>query len=250
MQGQIADEFGLFKAVVKILDRTANRYAEWPTARLTVWLDLMRENFDVTADSAFDAVDIQWMAMEEENVLNESLNSSRISLNLSAMKDAILGKPMKSRFEALRQKFSPWSEKKQRTSNSNTEYQQTPKKPLGTITKGIFKEHIVLDDSIDDDKVDAAVKSTSTPVLPGTFDQQAQQYLRDLRKTALAMKKLYHDKCKNENCTANEQNVAEQVVNMLEKVEHMTNDIRHLVKNTHSKTTPKKTVRFAFDEEH
>lgn len=243
---------GLFKSVVKILDRTVNRYAEWPTARLTVWLDLIRESFDVTVDNIFNAVDIQWMEMEAENDMNESLNSSRISLNLSAMKDALLGKPIKSRFEALRQKFSPWSEKKQRSiTASTTDSQQTPKKPNETTRKGIFKEHIVLDDTIDDDKVDVAIKtsSTSTPVVGG-FDQQSQQYLRDLRKTALAMKKLYHEKCTNENCTANEQNVAEKVVGMLEKVEHLTNDIRHLVKNTQSKgTTPRKTVRFACDEE-
>lgn len=257
----MADEFGLFKAIVKIVDKKNGRYAEWPPARLTVWLNLLRESCDLTADNAFDAVDVQWCDTEEPIEVNESLNSSRISLNLSAMKDAILGhKPIKSRFEALRSKFSPWSDKK-RASQCNpavdsdpTEQAQTPKKWTEGVRKAIFTEHKLLDDTIEDDAKIELDTQTSTPTATvGALDQQAQQHLRDLRKTVLAMKKLFHDQCKNENCTAVEQTDAEKVVSMLEKVEQLSNDIRHVVKGTQPKLlTPQKvtkTVRFTFDNE-
>lgn len=236
------------------MDKENNRYAEWPTARLTVWLDLIRANCDVTAENVFHSVDIQWLEVEEEIDVNESLNSSRISLNLSAMKDALLGKPMRSRFEALRSRFSPWSDKK-RLTNQNTESPQSPNVPIERTKRGIFTENVVLDDTLggdDDVKKNISEKtSTPTPAIE-SFDQQAQQCLRDLRKSTLTMKKLFADRCKNENCSAEEQNSADQIVSMLEKVEHLSHDIRHLVKNTHGKATPgkaTKTVRFAFDVE-
>lgn len=262
VQTQVADEFGLFNAVVKIIDKKNGCHAEWPPARLTVWLNLIRENCDLTAANAFDAVDVQWSDTEEAIEVNESLNSSRISLNLSAMKDAILGtKPIKSRFEALRSKFSPWSDKKQRPPPCNptaaaeqAEPTQIPKKPIDGPRKALFTEHKLLDDTIDDEPNIEVDTKTSTPTpAVSAADQQAQQHLRDLRKTVLAMKKLFHDQSRNENCTAGQQSAAEKVVSLLEQVEQLSNEMRHVVKNTQSMTTTPqkvtKTVRFAFDAE-
>lgn len=234
------------------MDKTNNRHAEWPTARLTVWLDLIRANCDLTAENVFHSVDIKWLEVEEEIDVNESLNSSRISLNLSAMKDALLGKPMRSRFEALRSKFSPWSDKK-RLTNQNTESPQSPNIQHERTKRAIFAENIVLDDTLDaEDDVNISEKTSTPTLLTDSFDQQAQQCLRNLRKSTLTMKKLFFDRCKDENCSADEQSSADKIVSMLEKVEHLSHDIRHLVKNTHGKATPgktTKTVRFNFDAE-
>lgn len=235
------------------MDKNNNRYAEWPTARLTVWLDLIRANCDVTAENVFHSVDIKWLEVEEEVDANESLNSSRISLNLSAMKDALLGKPMRSRFEALRSKFSPWSDKKRLTNQTNTESPQSPTIPNERTKRAIFAENIVLDATLDGDedlKKNISEKTSTPTPATDSFDQQAQQCLRDLRKSTLTMKKLFSDRCKDENCSADEQSAADKIVSMLEKVEHLSHDIRHLVKNTQGKATPgktSKTVRFTFD---
>lgn len=239
VQTQVADEFGLFKAVVKIIDKSNNRYAEWPTARLSVWLDLIRNNSDITAENAFYSIDINWLEREDEVELNESLNSSRISLNLSAMKDALLGKPMKSCFKTLRSKFSPWSDKKQSNTNSPKQNEQIKKKLS-------FDEN---DDINECDNKISDKTSTSTPN-DKTFEEKAQHYLRDLRKVTLGMKKLFHEEQNKENIRLNEQRPTETVLKSLEQIEQITNDIRHLLKSTENETelckTPK-SVRFKFD---
>lgn len=122
VQTLVPDESDVFKAIVTIVDRTNNRNAEWPTARLTVWLESMRDNSDITAENAFDSVDIVWCENTEEIAMNESLNSSRISLNLSAMKETLLGKPMKSCFKSIQNRLSPWSFRSQ----ANTPTQPKP----------------------------------------------------------------------------------------------------------------------------
>ncbi|XP_059612824.1 kinesin-like protein KIF14 [Phlebotomus argentipes] len=85
-QSQVCDEFGLFKAVVNIVDRRSKRVADWPPARLEVWLEMMR-NAEMEPSRVFEVLDVEWRSLDEanENALNESINSGkRISLSLSS----------------------------------------------------------------------------------------------------------------------------------------------------------------------
>lgn len=250
----MADESEVFKAVVKIIDRQNNRYAEWPTARLSVWLDLMRDNSDVTAKNVFDSVDISWSENTEEIALNESLNSSRISLNLSAMKETLLGKPMKSCFKTIQNKLSPWSSP---FSNFNTKKSATTNSDKSPAQQEKTKKKLAYDDidDVDENSIDKPKKnftnletgmSTSTPS-EEKFDMQAQKYLSDLRKTTLKMKLLCHNNSK-ENVDLKEQAVSGKVLTALAEIEHLTNQIRHLIKN--GEPSPRKTpksVRFILD---
>nr|CAA67928.1 kinesin-like protein [Drosophila melanogaster] len=100
-QTQTPDEFGLLRTVILILDKQRGLKAEWPTARLGVWLDLVRDNAEqqekLNATTIFQSVEVDWEPLDAD--LNETLsdthNSSRIALNLSAMKDVLLNKPLK-----------------------------------------------------------------------------------------------------------------------------------------------------------
>lgn len=260
VQTLVADESDVFKAVVKIIDRRNNRFAEWPTARLSVWLDRMRDSSDVTAENAFDSVDISWSENTEEIAMNESLNSSRISLNLSAMKETLFGKPMKSCFKAIQNKLSPWSSKGQSNANANqlpsTKMQIFEKSSHSESPKSLMKtkKKLAYDDFDETDEItnekpkkpftnlDSGL-STSTPV-EEKFEVQAQRYLSDLRKTTIRMKKLCHNKY-NENV---DQTVSGKVFTALEEIEHLTNQIRHLIKDNESspRKTPK-SVRFILD---
>ncbi|XP_034098065.2 kinesin-like protein KIF14 [Drosophila albomicans] len=97
-QTQTPDEFGLLRTVILIVDKQQSLKAEWPIARLTVWLDLQREASGVSsASNIFQSVEVDWQPMDAElnETLNDTHNSSRIALNLSAMKDVLLKQPMK-----------------------------------------------------------------------------------------------------------------------------------------------------------
>lgn len=240
MQTLVADEFGVFNAVVKIIDRRNRRSAEWPTARLSVWLDLIRENSDITAENAFASVDIDW-SPEGTEELNESLNSSRISLNLSAMRDAFFSKPVKSCFKSIQNRLSPWSFKGQ----SNNSSANPLSSPLCSDDKQKILSHDDEENICEKPKKSTinleSCMSTSTPTQEN-FDVQAQKYLNDLRKTTIRMKKLCHN---NENSDGT---VSGKVLTALEQIEHLTNEIRHLIKDNES--TPRKTpksVRFMLD---
>lgn len=267
VQTLVADESEVFKAVIKIIDRRNNRYAEWPTARLSVWLDLMRDNTDVTAENAFDSVDISWSENTEEMAMNESLNSSRISLNLSAMKETLLGKPIKSCFKTIQNKLSPWSSKGKSNISASADSNQLPIAVVTNLEKSSnsesvqsllkTKKRLSYDDldEVDENTHEKPKKpfsslesgvSTSTPV-EEKFDVQAQKYLSDLRKTTIRMKKLCHNKF-NENVDVKGQTASAKIFQNLEEIEYLTNQIRHLIKNT--EPTPQKTpksVRFRLD---
>lgn len=250
VQTQVADEFGLFKAVVNIIDKRKNRVAEWPTARLNVWLDLIRDNSDITANNIFNSVDVVWSDRSEDVDLNESLNSSRISLNLSAMKDAWLGKPTKSCFKSPRAKLTPWAERASNDSNRPHD------KSFAVTSIQSTKKRLVYDDweSSDSLAIEAARKnsndtsvSTSTPS-DQPFEILAQQNLRDLRKAALKLKKVCHQNS-NENVEATRRTAIGRILNTVEGIEGLTNDIRRMLKDMDSEPVCKtpKSVRFILD---
>lgn len=90
-QEHIADEHGNFRNCIKIYDTLNNKTAEWPPTRLEVWLDHLREEQIITTDNIFESMDIHWIRNDEyNNDINDSLNSSKITLNMSAMKDTML----------------------------------------------------------------------------------------------------------------------------------------------------------------
>lgn len=99
-QTQSPDEFGLLRTVILVVDKQQSLKAEWPIARLGVWLDLQRdapaEKRQTTA-SIFQSVEVDWQPLDAElnETLNDTHNSSRIALNLSAMKDVLLKQPLK-----------------------------------------------------------------------------------------------------------------------------------------------------------
>lgn len=247
VQTQVADEFGLFKAIVNIIDKQKNLIADWPTARLNVWLDLIRDNSDVTAKNVFDSVDVVWSDRADDGELNESLNSSRISLNLSAMKDALLGKPVKSCFKSPRPKLTPWSE---RTSN---DYRANDKQSTTPIQN--TKKRLVYDDweSSDNLAVAAAKKNSDDSLSTSAsndqpFEMLAQHNLRDLRRATLKLKKVCHQNA-DENVEATRRTAVNRILNAVEDIEGLTNEIRRMLKDLNTVPVCKtpKSVRFILD---
>lgn len=240
VQTLVPDESDVFKAIVKIVDRTNNRNAEWPTARLTVWLELMRDNGDMTAENAFNSVDIVWCENTEEIAMNESLNSSRISLNLSAMKETLLGKPMKSCFKSIQNRLSPWSFRSQTKPNAIASPSQTKElfDGCGGDAPSNEKPKKHLESAI----------STSTPTAD-KFQAKFDTYLCDLRKTMGKIKKLYQN---DENVMvkdSNQQAANLRILPALDEIDQLTSEIRKLMQV--DEPTPRKTpksVRFIFDE--
>lgn len=274
VQAQVADQFGLFKAVVNIIDRANNRMAEWPTARLNVWLDIIREN-DVNTSNAFDSVDIEWSDYEAgESDLNESLNSSRISLNLSAIKDTLLGKPTRSCIKKFENKLPSWTENKDESPNKkspfspNTRTSIMKKSPKANSIKSPMqntKKKLTYDNDIEavdeffdcnpkpknssknyvDDDNESDIISTSEQ----TFEEESQMHLKELRKATLKLKKLFY-RHTNENLHSKHQGIANKAMGTIETIESMTNELRRILEEDANETSNNKTpksVRFFLD---
>lgn len=228
IQTQVVDEFGLFKAVVKIIDRKKCRSADWPTARLSVWLDLLRDSTDINADNIFQSIDIDWSEMSHDTGLNDSLNSSRISLNLSAIKGALFNSTTRNFFTTDQQKFeNPINQCKNVTSQGFDDPPSSLIEKSNNLTEGI---------------------STSTPTAK-SFIVDVQQRLRNVRKELTEIKNV----CKNatdQKRNIQEQKIANEALNVLREIEPLTSKIRTLLKSSDSETTPAKstkTVRFILD---
>lgn len=244
IQTQIADEFGLFKAVVNIVDRGRNRIAEWPTARLNVWLDSIRDS-DVTAANVFDSVDVDWTENENEVDLNESLNSSRISLNMSAMKGAMLGNTLKSSLSNLRDRFNPWNERKTSSPSKSDldvkskEFLSPKKKKLSFGNEGTANKE---NSRVSNQRKSQDLISTIPNDKP--FEIEAQIELRNLRKSALKLKKLCNDRIDTANASK-----ADDVLLAVTKIESLTNELRHILHVGGDEPVCKtpKSVRFVLD---
>lgn len=228
IQTQVIDEFGLFKAIVKIIDKKNSRSAEWPTARLSVWLELLRDNTDVNAENIFQSVDIDWSEMSQDTGLNDSLNSSKISLNLSAIKDTLFTSTARSLFKGVQQKFEiPRNQRKNESSQGLNGPASRLIEKFSNSTEGI---------------------STSTPT-EESFIADVQQRLRNVRKELTEIKNV----CKNatdQNRNMQSQTIANEILNILREMEPLTAGIRTLLKSSDNGTTPvksTKTVRFILD---
>lgn len=224
----MVDEFGLFKAVVKIIDKKNSRSAEWPTARLSVWLDLLRDNNDLNAENIFQSIDIDWSEMSHDTGLNVSLNSSKISINLSAIKDALFTNTARSFFKGVQQKFeSPRNQRKNEPLKGPSSPPSNLIDKFNNLTEGT---------------------STSTPTEESLI-VDVQQRLQDVRKELTEIKNVFK-KATNQNENLQMQTMANEVLNILREIEPLTAKIRTLLRNLDSETTPiksTKTVRFILD---
>lgn len=249
-QTQVADEFGIFKAVVNIIDRKNSTMAEWPPARLDVWLDIIRENL-VDPDKLFDCVDIDWQPTDvNELELNDSLNSSRISLNLSAVKDVVLGRtPEKSNFQMLRNMFSGNKSDMLKSAILNNSSPQTDRCPKILSNKVLSYEDELISTGkspTDSDNQNCTVKENS---LEKNFSVQTQLYLRDLRKTTRRLKKLCVQHSSSENIRDVSSTTANCVLNCVEQIELINTEINNLLidKEMSEAVRTPKSVRFLLD---
>ncbi|XP_065356231.1 kinesin-like protein KIF14 [Calliphora vicina] len=91
-QSKVIDEFGMIQTKILILDKENELKAEWPIARLEVWLESIREQENWNSKNIFNCFDIEWEKSDislNDNV-HDSMNASRINLNISAFKETIL----------------------------------------------------------------------------------------------------------------------------------------------------------------
>lgn len=246
VQTEVADEEGIFKTVIIIIDRDNKRSSEWPPARLDEWLDQIRDN-QLTAENLFDYFTIDWTDCDEEIHTNDSLNESGISLNLSAMKDAILGKVPEQMMSTIRNFVgSPFAFGGNKNEESLLKAaimnspKLTPKRNESTSLKSR-------------NKPSSMKNSASTPVQessPGTVDwsflQQTDAYLHDLKKVTNKLKKL----CYNYNNENQEGGINSTVTNVLrstEQIELITCDIQTILDDNGRIKSPK-SVRFLNDK--
>lgn len=91
-QLQVIDEFGIFHTKILIVDKRGEKKAEWPIGRLEAWLDSVRDKEMLNTDNIFNCFDIEWEDLDHS--INESIHnsnsSSRINLNISALRDSIM----------------------------------------------------------------------------------------------------------------------------------------------------------------
>lgn len=102
-QSKVIDEFGMIYTKILIIDKKRELKAEWPIARLEVWLEYIREQDNIDPSNMFNCFDIDWERLSSSfnDSVNESLNSSRISLNITALKGTILKPELPTAHQAL-----------------------------------------------------------------------------------------------------------------------------------------------------
>ncbi|XP_058061292.1 kinesin-like protein KIF14 [Anopheles bellator] len=201
-QTQVWQEEGIFRAVINIVDRANGRIAEWLPARLEFWLTVVRERDDLSPDNMFENFDLPWNDATDpatnESLLQEPQNSSRISLNLSSVKDAIfagrhsllsapgntsLGQASPStntgsNIVATSLHKTQWLLKSMFARNSTT---------TGSARKALFTEGHGNEENI---PINGQQTSTSAPKTPLRFDHKAANYLRNVQVATLRLRKL------------------------------------------------------------
>lgn len=247
VQTEVADEEGIFKTVILIIDRDNKRSSEWPPARLDEWLDQIRDN-QLTADNLFEYFIIDWTDCPDEEIhANDSLNESGISLNLSAMKDAILGKVPEQMITTIRNFVgSPFGGS---GGNKNDD------SLLKTAIKNSPKRTPQRNDSLKSRNKPSSMKNSATtpPQSPSqlgnvdwSFLQQTDAYLHDLKKVTNKLKKL----CYNYNNENQESGINATVMSVLrstEQIEQTTSDIQVILDENGRIKSPK-SVRFLNDK--
>ncbi|KFB39491.1 AGAP008035-PA-like protein [Anopheles sinensis] len=202
-QTQVWQDEGIFRAMVNIVDRVNGRVAEWFPARLECWLGFVRDRDDLTADNMFEPVDLVWNDAGDqsanESLLQESHNSSRISLNLGSVKDAILGRHSLVSNSSTTSCGSPStgpvgnSRKSQGllksmfTKASMDAANEHARAAGGSARKALFTGP---DDNDENIPSNCQRTSATKAAPPRRFDQKASQYLRDIHLATLKLRKL------------------------------------------------------------
>ncbi|KAM7353701.1 kinesin family member nebbish [Cochliomyia hominivorax] len=91
-QSKIIDEYGMIHTKILIIDKENELQADWPIARLKVWLESIREQENVNLNNLFNCFDIEWETLDStyNDNFQDSMNSSRITLNINAFRESIL----------------------------------------------------------------------------------------------------------------------------------------------------------------
>uniref|UniRef100_A0A182QIC2 Kinesin motor domain-containing protein n=1 Tax=Anopheles farauti TaxID=69004 RepID=A0A182QIC2_9DIPT len=206
-QTQVWQDEGIFRAMVNIVDRGNGRVAEWVPARLEYWLGVVRERDDLTVDNMFEHFDLEWNEASDqsanESLLHDSHNSSRISLNLSSVKDAIRGRQslvsgssspsstnsgsivggsLRKSQTLLKSIFT----KSAYTSNGTDNNRDNP----GSARKALFTDATELNDENVPSNYQQVSPSGSKATVLHRFDQKAANYLKDLHVATLKLRKL------------------------------------------------------------
>ena len=237
-QTQVADEFGFFKSAVYIIDRDADLIAEWPTARLNTWLNIIREN-GIQKNKLFDCVDIEWTPNYDfglDNSVNDSLNSSRISVNLNAIKDALLGNT-----SPLNNKNKKEDMRKQITLKQNNITRDVNPQLLHSKKMLLYEDEPLY-------KQQGSGASLSPK---RSFNSKVNMYIKDLCCATMKLKKICGENQNLENIPVSN----EKLTQSLEKLEQITQDIKvmllknnqHASDNFYNSVKSTKSVRFAFD---
>lgn len=208
----------------------------------------------------FDCVDIEWEENYEEPssptlnaplnapaAANDSLNSSRISLNLNAMKEAILGKSVDDKFRTIRNIFS-----KSSGSPSTAAKKPDMLKSALTNTEVQRKRLLYEDEGVLHNR--AAKTPHQSPGLRAAaaqsrqrrFEVTAQACVKEIRKNTTKLKTLFEELKNDENVqTAN----SDRLFAIMEQMEQLTVDLRNALNSTDpppASRTPK-SVRFLLD---
>uniref|UniRef100_A0A1B0D7P7 Uncharacterized protein n=1 Tax=Phlebotomus papatasi TaxID=29031 RepID=A0A1B0D7P7_PHLPP len=210
-QSQVCDELGLFRAVVNIVDRGKRQVAEWPPARLEVWLNMMREA-EMEPAKVFDCMEMDWKPLDEtnENALNESINSGkRISLNLSGR--------MGNR--------TPPSRKTANVKPALRAFHSS-------VQKKLFAES-------PNENISPLSERLQTP---GDFVSAARPFLRDLNVATNCLRNLCHD----DRVSSRSRQFLTLIDHMDNIVGQMTQLLREEDSNAKTPKTPK-SVRFLLD---
>lgn len=191
----------------------------------------------------FDYFPVEWNDCDDEIQTNDSLNESGISLNLSAMKEAILGKVPEQMMSTIRNFVgSPFGGNKNDESLLKTAIMNSPKRTPKR------------NESLKCRNKPSSMKNSTTPPMeqssPGSVDwsflQQTDAYLHDLKKVTNKLKKL----CYNYNNENQEGGINATVTNVLrstEQIEQITSDIQTILDDNGRIKSPK-SVRFLNDK--
>ncbi|XP_058453769.1 kinesin-like protein KIF14 [Malaya genurostris] len=185
-QAQVLDEQGIFRAVVNIYDKTNDKVAEWLPARLEYWLSIVRDREDVSIENIFENFDLEWKqdTTDSNQLRKETRKSSRISLNLSSVKDMIFGRNSLSG-----QTAPPCGSAKKSEGLLKSMFKMST--PANNIRKGLFLEDCTENDCmmLNDENIPCNQQSISPTKSPG-FELKVNNYLKDIQVATLKLKKL------------------------------------------------------------
>ncbi|XP_061516333.1 kinesin-like protein KIF14 [Anopheles gambiae] len=204
-QTQVWQDEGIFRAMINIVDRPNGRIAEWVPARLEYWLGIVRERDDLTADNMFEHFDLVWNEPGDqsanESLLQDSHNSSRISLNLSSV--------IRGRNSIVSNPGSPGTATSGSTRKSQGLFKSIFSKPTTSLMpagedsergfgrpasarKALFTDADSNDENVpsNNQQLPSATASQSKATVLHRFDQKAANYLKDLYGATLKLRKL------------------------------------------------------------